>query len=145
MNNNYTIKTHWSFWLISSVMLVWNVLGCVNFIVQMNPDIVSSYRETEQAIIQGRPLWATVGFALGVFAGAIGCVLLLLKRPSSFYLFCASLFGVVIAIAHSLAIGVTFGVGEIIGIVIMPVAIAVFLIWYAKYCQNKGWLKTHNE
>jgi hypothetical protein len=52
MNNNYTIKTHWSFWLISSVMLVWNVLGCVNFIVQMNPDIVSSYRETEQAIIQ---------------------------------------------------------------------------------------------
>jgi hypothetical protein len=103
------------------------------------------HRGVNTYIIQGRPLWATVGFALGVFAGAIGCILLLLKRPSSFYLFCASLFGVVIAIAHSLAIGVTFGVGEIIGIVIMPVAIAVFLIWYAKYCQKKGWLKTHNE
>lgn len=141
--NETHIKPHWSFWLISSFLLVWNVLGCVNFFVQMNPDIVSSYREVEQAIIQGRPLWATAGFALGVFAGALGCILLLLKMPISFYLFCASLFGVSIAIAHSLAVDVSFGAGKIIGIVIIPIAISVFLIWYSQYSQKKGWLRTH--
>jgi hypothetical protein len=61
-------------------MLIWNVLGCVNFFAQMNPDMVASYRESEQAIIQGRPLWATVGFAVAVFGGALGCVLLLFKK-----------------------------------------------------------------
>ncbi len=144
MNKNHK-KSHWSFWLISSFLLVWNVLGCVNFFMQMNPDIVSTYREIEQAIIQGRPLWATVGFALGIFAGASGCVLLLVKMSSSFYLFCASLFGVLIRIAHSLAVDVSLVAGEIIGIVIVPIAISVFLIWYSQYCQKKGWLRTHSK
>jgi len=140
MNNNYSNKAHWSFWLVTVLMLIWNVLGCVNFIVQLNPNTVAAYREVEQAIIQGRPLWATAGFALGVFAGTVGCILLLFKKSAAFYLFCVSLIGVIIAIVHSLTINVTFGVGEIIGIVVMPVVVAMFLLWYTKYCQYKGWL-----
>jgi len=138
----YTTQTHWSFWLISILMLLWNVLGSINFFVQMNPDVVSSYRDVEQAIIRGRPLWATLGFGLGVLGGALGCIQLLRKKASSFYFFCASLIGVVIAIAHSLTIDVDFGIGEIVGIVIMPVTVSIFLIWYATYCQRKGWLTT---
>ena len=67
MNDDVVNKVHWSFWVVSIFMLTWNVLGCINIFVQMNPEMVSSYRETEQAIIQGRPLWATVGFAIAVF------------------------------------------------------------------------------
>ena len=140
MDDSVAGKPHWSFWFIAVLMLIWNGLGCANFIVQMNPDVVASYRAVEQAIIQDRPLWATAGFALGVFAGAVGCVLLLLKNPSAFYLFCASLLGVVIAIAHSLTVNYAFGLGEIVGIVVMPIAVALFLVGYARYCQAKGWL-----
>jgi len=46
----------------------------------MNTEMVSSYRETEQAIIQSRPLWAAIGFAIAVFGGALGGILLLLKK-----------------------------------------------------------------
>ena len=44
--------------------------------------------------------------------------------------------------AHTLSIGIEFGIGEIIGIIIMPLVVAVFLIWYSKYAQNKGWIST---
>jgi len=140
LNERTTYKVHWSFWIISIFMLIWKVMGCINFFMQMDPEMVSSYRETEQAIIHGRPNWVTAGFAIAVFGGAIGCILLLIKRSESFYLFIASLLGVLVAIGHSLTLNIEFSIGEIIGIVLMPVLVATFLIWYSKYAKTKGWL-----
>ena len=53
MKNKNIHAVHWSFWLIVPFLLIWNVMGCINFMVQMNPDMVASYRGTEQAIIVG--------------------------------------------------------------------------------------------
>lgn len=142
MNEKNVSGIHWSFWVIGTIMLIWNVMGCINFIVQMNPEMVSSYREAEQVIIQGRPIWATIGFAIAVFGGALGCLLLLLKKSAAFYLFIASLLGVLVTMIHTLSIGSTFDVGEIIGIILMPLVVAVFLIWYSKYAENKSWINT---
>ena len=133
---------HWSFWAISVFMLIWNVMGCINFFVQMNPDMVASYQETEQAIIQGRPIWATVAFALAVFGGAFGCLLLMFKKSIAFYFFIASLLGAVVTMIHTLGTGNEIGTGEFIGIIFMPVAVAAFLVWYSKYTQSKGWIST---
>ena len=142
MKNINKSNVHWSFWFISAFMLLWNVMGCLNFLVQMNPEMISSYRENEQAIIQGRPVWATVAFAIAVFGGALGCLLLMLKKSVAFYIFIASLLGVVVTMVHTLGVGINFGAGEIIGILFMPVAVAIFLIWYSKYAERKGWMNT---
>ncbi len=131
---------HWSFWLISGLMLVWNVLGCINFVMQMNPEMLISYRPTEQAIIAHRPLWATLGFALAVFAGALGCLLLMLKRSLAQIMFLASLAGVLLTMVHTLAAGIQFGGAELVGIIAMPIMVALFLIWYARFALNKGWI-----
>ena len=140
MNNKNVNAVHWSFWVIATFMLIWNVMGCINFFVQMNPDMVASYRETEQAIISGRPAWATVAFAVAVFGGALGCLLLLLRKSAAYYLFIASLLGVIVTMPHTLGLGIDFGLGEILGIILMPLAVAAFLIWYSKQAERKGWV-----
>lgn len=140
MNDDSAGTVHWSFWAIIIFMLIWNVMGCINFFIQMNPEMVASYRENEQAIITGRPVWATVAFAIAVFGGALGCLLLLVKKSIAFYFFIASLLGVVVTMIHTLSIGIEFGIGEVIGIIIAPLMVAVFLIWYSKYVLNKGWI-----
>jgi hypothetical protein len=140
MKNKNVNAVHWSFWVIATFMLIWNVMGCINFFVQMNPDMVASYRETEQAIISGRPAWATVAFAVAVFGGALGCLLLLLRKAAAYYLFIASLFGVIVTMAHTLGVGIDFGLGEILGIILMPLVVAAFLIWYSKQAESKGWI-----
>ena len=142
MNDKDAGGVHWSFWVISTLIFIWNVMGCINYFVQMNPEMVSSYRETEQAIISARPLWATVAFAVAVFGGALGCILLMLKKSISYYLFIASFLGVVVTMTHTLSAGINFGIGEILGIILMPLVIAAFLIWYSKYTVNKGWVST---
>ena len=140
MTGKSVTRVHWSFWAIGAVALIWNLLGCVNFVVQINPDMVAAYRATEQAIIKGRPAWATGAFALAVFGGAAGSVLLLFRRSAAIYLFVASLIGVIATMVHTLGAGITFGVGEILGIILMPLAVALFLLWYARRARGKGWI-----
>ena len=141
MNDEKVGGVHWSFWAIGAVALIWNVMGVINYFVQMNPDVVAAYREAERALIDGRPAWATGAFAIAVFGGALGCLLLLLRKSAAYYLFIASLLGVIVTMTHTLGVGIDFGLGEILGIILMPLAVAAFLIWYSKWAQSKGWIR----
>lgn len=136
-------RPHWSFWVISAVALIWNALGGMNYLMQMNPDVVAAMPETHQAIIDTRPFWATGGFALGVFGGAIGALLLLLRKSIAIHVFTASLIGIVLAQIHTSRVafsGVSFTGFEWLMMLIMPLVVAVFLIWYTKDAQGKGWV-----
>ena len=140
MNEKTESGVHWSFWLISAVALIWNVLGVINFFVQMNPDMLAVYRESERAIVEGRPAWATGAFAIAVFGGTIGCCLLLLRKSAAYYLFVASLLGVIVTMIHTLGVGIELGPGEILGIIVMPLVVAAFLIWYSKRAESRNWI-----
>ena len=140
MNDENVGGGHWSFWAIGAVALIWNVMGVINFFVQMNPDVLATYRESERAIVEGRPAWATGAFAIAVFGGALGCLLLLLRKSAAYYLFIASLLGVIVTMIHTLGVGIDFGLGEILGIILMPLVVAAFLIWYSKWAESKGWI-----
>ncbi|MBT3603973.1 MAG: hypothetical protein HN521_13010 [Candidatus Latescibacteria bacterium] len=140
MSEENIVVTHWSFWAIGTVALIWNVMGSINFFVQMNPEVITAYRESERAIIEGRPLWATGAFAIAVFGGALGSFLFLLRKSASFYLFVASLLGVIVTMVHTLGVDIAFGFGETLGIILMPLAVALFLVWYSKQANIKGWV-----
>jgi hypothetical protein len=140
MNEKVASRIHWSFWVIGAVALIWNAMGVINYFVQMNPDALAAYRESERAIIEGRPAWATGAFAVAVFSGTLGSILLLLKKSAAYYLFIASLAGVILTMTHTLGAGINFGLGEILGIILMPLAVAGFLIWYSKQSESKGWI-----
>ncbi len=140
MNEDNVGGVHWSFWTIGAVALLWNVMGAANFFAQMNPDVLAAYRESERTIVEGRPAWATGAFAMAVFGGALGCLLLLLRKSVAYYLFIASLLGVIVTMAHTLGVDVDFGLGEILGIILMPLVVAAFLIWYSNLAQSRGWI-----
>ncbi len=140
MNDENAGGVHWSFWAIGAVALIWNGLTVVNFFMQMNPEVLAAYRESERALVEGRPAWGTGAFAIAAFGGALGSLLLLLRKSAAYYLFIASLLGVIVAMIHTLGAGIEFGLGEILGIILMPVVVAAFLIWYSRQAQSKGWI-----
>ena len=139
MNDETVARVHWSFWVIGAIALIWNLAGVVNFFAQMNPDVLAAYRESERAIVEGRPAWATGAFAIATFGGALGCLLLLLRKSAAFYLFIVSLLGVIVTMIHTLGVDIDLGPGEIVGIILMPLLVTAFLIWYAKRAKSKGW------
>src|SRR5216684_7057035 len=131
MNDEKDGGVHWSFWAIGAVTLVWNVIGVINFFMQMNADALASFPESHRAIVVGRPAWATGAFAIAVFGGALGCLLLLLRKPAAYYSFIASLLGVIVQIIPSFGMTgstIDFRFFDILLTILMPLAVAVFLV-----------------
>ena len=135
-----TNPVHWSFWVIAAVTMLFNLAGVINFVMQLNPENVAAMHEAYRAVIETRPLWATVGFALAVFGGALGCALLLVKKAVAFYVFIASCLGALITLLHAFGITTDASPMDIIMGNVMQLVVTLFLIWYAKVSISKGWI-----
>ncbi len=109
-------------------------MGCLNYITQSNPETVAEMPEVYQIIIDGRPAWATSAFAIGVFSGAVGCILLLLKKNVATTALLLSGVGVLVNAFFEI---------KVIGYMpftILSLLIAIALIWYAMILKRLGWL-----
>ena len=137
MNNKSASRIHWSFWLISVLALIWNLMGCINYIMQMNPNAIVEYPEATRALIESRPAWATGAFAIAVIGGALGAILLLFKRSAAYFVFIASLLGVIVTLIHTFSVEVATGI--VVGS-LMSLIVGIFLVWYTKYALKQNWI-----
>ena len=46
----------------------------------------------------------------------------------------------IVTMVHTLGVDIAFGFGETLGIILMPLAVALFLVWYSKQANIKGWV-----
>ncbi len=119
-------------------MLIYNLMGVSNFIAQLDPNNLAMMPETYQPIIENRPVWATGAFALAVFGGALGCLLLLLKKPVAYYVFIASVIGAIVALIHTIAVvGLNFGSLQAMVGNLMQIFVTAFLIKYSKWAERE--------
>ncbi len=110
--------------------------------MQMNPEVVAAMPQTHQAIIAVRPPWAAGAFALVVFGGALGALLLLMRKRLAIYVFIASRAGVAgTLIPHIGMIGSVIGnLFEIVIMIYMPTIVTVFQLWYSRLSGDKSWI-----
>ena len=136
MNNNSERGVSWFFWVVGVFGLIWNLMGVMNFLWQMSmsADALASLSEAQRAIIENRPLWVTVAFAVAVFAGVAGCILLLLRKSMALALLFLSLLAVLVSMIPVFGmIGkVNFTTFERIMYLVATPALAAFLVWYTR-------------
>ena len=140
MSEKVTGSVHWSFWVIGAVALVWNAMGVLNLIMQMNPDVLATYPESHQTIVANQTGWIAASVTVAIIGGAIGCVLLLLRKAGAVYLFYASLIGTIIVVAHTLSLPIALSSSDIVLIIVMPVVVAALLAWYSRWTAMRGWI-----
>lgn len=128
------LKTGWV-----NYLRLFNVMGVINYLVQMNADSLDSFPEFYRPIIEGRPAWVTAAFAIAVFGSSLGCLLLLLRKSAAFYTFITSLLGVIVSMVHILNVAGLRSLEVWIG-VLMQLVVTAFLVWYTKYSGSKGWI-----
>lgn len=133
-----------SFWIISIVALLWNLLGVLAYVMQvtMSEEALAALPDAERMLYEDVPAWATAAFAVAVFAGTLGCLLLVLRNALAVQVLVLSLAGVVVQMFHNFFMS---GAVDVLGMqaVAMPllvIVIAAFLVWYASAAKAKGWL-----
>ena len=143
MTTTSTKPATW-FWVVSVLALVWNLLGVGAYISQvtMSPEAIQALPDDQRAILESTPAWATGAFAVAVWGGALGSMLLLLRKSKAWGVFVVSFVGIVVQMVHAFLMSNSIEVyGP--GGMIMPVMVLVFgayLIWFAGKSRAKGWL-----
>ena len=135
MNTDHGGGPRCLFWTDCVLGVVWNAGGAANYLMQTNPDFVSTLPASHQTLIAERPAWATAGFALGVFGGVLGCVLLMGRRRLAEPVLLLSLLGIGLTAVYTLNLargGVAFTGAELVVIVFLPVVVALGLLVYAR-------------
>ena len=133
----------WHLWLIGILGGLWSVMGVMSFIfTQMNAEaVMSGFPPQQRAYFLSFPLWTDAFWAISVFAGLIGCLLLLLKKRLASPFLLASLIG---AVVYSLGGLVLLGGMEVmretggLGLTMVPILVAAFLAFYARAMSWKG-------
>lgn len=139
--NRQLAKTPVHLWIVGVVAALWNSFGVTDYFMtrtrgaawidQMMPGVDSAKLMT---YIDGFPIWASTGWALGVWGALAGSLLLLARSRHAVAAFAVSFVGAVVGLGYQIANPVdipemTQGANAVMPYVI--IAIAALLLWYA--------------
>ena len=131
------------FMIVAAVLLVWNLLGVMAYIMQvmMSPETLAALPQEQRQLYENTPAWATAAFAVAVNFGALGCVLLLLRKNLAGLFLQLSLSGVLVQMFHSFFMSKSFEVFGPGGLVmpVMVIVIAIYLVVLAAKAKMRRW------
>ena len=133
------------FWVVAVAALLWNLMGVASYLgfTTMSAEAIAKLPEDQQALLTNYPVWATAAFAIAVFGGVAGSILLLLRQGFTTPVFGVSLTAIVIQMTWCLGLS---GAMAVYGVrsMVMPMLVIVvgaFLLWFSMQSKSKGWLK----
>jgi len=131
------------FMIVAAVLLVWNLLGVMAYIMQvmMSPETLAALPQEQRQLYENTPAWATAAFAVAVNFGALGCVLLLLRKNLAGLFLQLSLAGVLVQMFHAFFMSKSFEVFGPGGLVmpVMVLVIAIYLVLLAAKAKTNRW------
>ena len=151
MQQMASARTPMHLWIVGILSLLWNAFGCYDYFMTKTKG--ATYIESMMpgadgsaimAYLESMPAWTTGAWALGVWGGLAGSLLLLARSRHAIAAFALSVVGVVITFGYmmfgtdmpaSMKTGVSAAMPWVIFI------IALFLLWYARGAQKQGLLR----
>jgi hypothetical protein len=133
-------------WIVGILATLWNAFGCYDYYMTQtaNQTYLAKFPADMIAYMNGLPAWLTAAWAVGVWGGLAGSVLLLVRSRYSVWAFALSLIGAVVGLGYQMfmtAMPASMKAG-MMGI--MPwviIVIAAFLLWYSWSAEKKGLLR----
>jgi hypothetical protein len=143
MNSTPAVKAPKWFNVVAIVALVWNLFGVMSFIFHstMSPEALAALPDAERELYAQYPTWTYVAFAIAVFGGTLGSLLLILKKNLAGPILILSLIAILIQMYHSVFIAdsmAVYGPGSLV-MPVLVIAIAIYLVLLANKAKKSGW------
>ena len=135
-------------WIVGILSLLWGCFGGYDYTMtrMRNTDYIASAMpgvdpNAALAWVDAMPLYAQIGWGLGVWMGLAGAVLLLLRHRWAVWAYGLSFIGAVLGLGYQIALapplaGADTPLMKAMPYVIIAVALALFL--YARAMEKKG-------
>ena len=124
------------FWIVGVIVLIWNLMGVSMYLMQayQTDSFKEMYTPEQLETISNMPAWATAAFAMAVFGGALGSLLLLLRKRLANIVLSLSFVGIIVQFLYNFFIANSmevYGPGALV-MPILTIAFGLFLVIYSK-------------
>lgn len=135
-------RAPWHLWLVGIVGLLFNSVGALDYFMTQtrNASYMGRFSAEQLEILYGFPAWLVSFWALAVWGGAIGALLLMLRRRVAVPVLLVSLLAMIVTAVHnfSSARGLYDTGGTAPGFVLLIFALALGLWLYARAMRGRG-------
>lgn len=137
MAHNITTRRPWWFWVLMAVYLIWSLIGVGMYLAEhlMSDTAYAEMFGDEMLALRGQvPWWAVSGYAVGVWGGLAGVIMLMMRKRVAIPLFVASFIGAVIGFIPSMTddrFKAQMGTADY-GFMIFIFAECLFILWLAR-------------
>ena len=133
-------------WIVGILALLWNAYGCYQYLMTEtgNQAYLSSLPAEWHAYWESLPGWLTAFWALAVWGGLAGALLLLMRSRYAVWAFAVSFVGVVVDLGYQLFmtdIPASLRQGMLGMLDWLILAVAGILLWYSWSMDKKGVLR----
>jgi hypothetical protein len=146
LKTNNPVKTPWHLWVIGIVGTLWSAMGAMDYVMTKLrvEDYMAAFTPEQLEFFYGFPIWVNAAWAIAVWGGVIGCLLLLLRKSFAVGVLLASFVAMAITAFHNFVLSNGMEVvGDTFSLVFSA---AIFLVglglyFYARAMRSKGVLK----
>ena len=130
-------------WIVGVLALLWNGFGCYDYLLTnlKNQTYLTQFSADQLAYMNSLPAWLTGSWAIGVWGGLAGSILLLMRSRYAVWMLGLSLIGAIVGLGYQMFLtkmpaSMKQGMMGIMPWVI--ILIAAFLFWYSWNAEKKG-------
>lgn len=135
-------RTPWHLWVVGILALLWNAFGAFDYLMTQteNEGYMGQFTPEQLDYFYGLPAWVVAFWALAVWGGVLGALLLLLKKRLAAPVLLVSLVSMIVTSIHNFLLSEGLDVMGTVGVVFSAVIFVVaLLLWlYARAMARKG-------
>ena len=134
------------FMIAAIAALLWNLIGVAMFAMHytMSPEALAALPAEQQSLFAAMPGWTWVAYGVAVVAGALGSLMLVLRRRAATPLLLVSLLAVVAQFVWQAFLSeavALLGAVEALGLPAFILVVAALVYWFARRAAARGWLR----
>ena len=125
---------------IASVIFM--AIGCAGYLASVVADR-SSLPVDQRNLMDARPIWMIAAYAIAVWVGLAGSVMLLMRRKAAVPLLLVSLIAAVITFVPYMVVPAVSDLVTTndIAVAVVVLAISWTIFWFARHSRQRGWLR----
>jgi hypothetical protein len=143
MNQEFAPRPIARWYVVAAIAsLLFMGLGCISFLMHIFADR-SALPLDQQTALAAEPLWVTLAYAVAVWVGLAGAILLVMKRKAAEWALLISLIAVLAWLAGLILVAPlreSMSANDLL-VALIVTALTWTIYWFARHSRQRKWLR----